>query len=116
MIEPDKGLFEKHNCAAATGVHQIEERKTFDILVSNFFNHPFQLLVKQTIARVDEHPTNLSESHISHGEVLVITEEKTYYKKRDINVKDIETINKHCLLYTSPSPRDQRGSRMPSSA
>ena len=23
---------------------------------------------------------------------------------------------KNCLLYTSPSPRDQRGSRMPSSA
>ena len=25
-------------------------------------------------------------------------------------------ILKYCLLYTSPSPRDQRGSRMPSSA
>ena len=25
-------------------------------------------------------------------------------------------IYKYCLLYTSPSPRDQRGSRMPSSA
>ena len=25
-------------------------------------------------------------------------------------------INEDCLLYTSPSPRDQRGSRMPSSA
>ena len=25
-------------------------------------------------------------------------------------------IDKACLLYTSPSPRDQRGSRMPSSA
>ena len=24
--------------------------------------------------------------------------------------------NQYCLLYTSPSPRDQRGSRMPSSA
>ena len=24
--------------------------------------------------------------------------------------------NRDCLLYTSPSPRDQRGSRMPSSA
>ena len=24
--------------------------------------------------------------------------------------------DKYCLLYTSPSPRDQRGSRMPSSA
>ena len=27
-----------------------------------------------------------------------------------------EGIYKDCLLYTSPSPRDQRGSRMPSSA
>ena len=26
------------------------------------------------------------------------------------------TVLKPCLLYTSPSPRDQRGSRMPSSA
>ena len=26
------------------------------------------------------------------------------------------TLNYACLLYTSPSPRDQRGSRMPSSA
>ena len=25
-------------------------------------------------------------------------------------------MDKNCLLYTSPSPRDQRGSRMPSSA
>ena len=25
-------------------------------------------------------------------------------------------VNYACLLYTSPSPRDQRGSRMPSSA
>ena len=27
-----------------------------------------------------------------------------------------ELRSNHCLLYTSPSPRDQRGSRMPSSA
>ena len=27
-----------------------------------------------------------------------------------------ELQSKNCLLYTSPSPRDQRGSRMPSSA
>ena len=27
-----------------------------------------------------------------------------------------EVIDNSCLLYTSPSPRDQRGSRMPSSA
>ena len=28
----------------------------------------------------------------------------------------VELVVKPCLLYTSPSPRDQRGSRMPSSA
>ena len=34
---------------------------------------------------------------------------KTFYWKSFI-------MYKSCLLYTSPSPRDQRGSRMPSSA
>ena len=33
-----------------------------------------------------------------------------------LNIKNANTIAKFCLLYTSPSPRDQRGSRMPSSA
>ena len=28
----------------------------------------------------------------------------------------LEAVASTCLLYTSPSPRDQRGSRMPSSA
>ena len=32
---------------------------------------------------------------------------------QQILVTDLDTT---CLLYTSPSPRDQRGSRMPSSA
>ena len=30
--------------------------------------------------------------------------------------KALTAMNRACLLYTSPSPRDQRGSRMPSSA
>ena len=29
---------------------------------------------------------------------------------------DVKGMGESCLLYTSPSPRDQRGSRMPSSA
>ena len=33
-----------------------------------------------------------------------------------IILNDIDDCYKTCLLYTSPSPRDQRGSRMPSSA
>ena len=29
---------------------------------------------------------------------------------------EMDTLREHCLLYTSPSPRDKRQSRMPSSA
>ena len=47
-----------------------------------------------------------NEKGYSRAEVMVIamTEKKRY--------EEVCT----CLLYTSPSPRDQRGSRMPSSA
>ena len=36
--------------------------------------------------------------------------------KQFIHIDQSECIMCDCLLYTSPSPRDQRGSRMPSSA
>ena len=38
--------------------------------------------------------------------------------KEDISNGTVEALthSNDCLLYTSPSPRDQRGSRMPSSA
>ena len=43
-----------------------------------------------------------------------------YIDSQKINPEFLETELKRklkgCLLYTSPSPRDQRGSRMPSSA
>ena len=41
--------------------------------------------------------------------------EKLYTSPEDM-MQVYETLNGVCLLYTSPSPRDQRGSRMPSSA
>ena len=45
-------------------------------------------------------------------------EEKHQCNSVDRVVSNIEigNITSRCLLYTSPSPRDQRGSRMPSSA
>ena len=43
--------------------------------------------------------------------------EKQVWKKERLQViKLLLETEKSCLLYTSPSPRDQRGSRMPSSA
>ena len=55
---------------------------------------------------VDDHPTSLTESHISHGELLDLTEENMQYKKRDINFKDIYTIKKH-LAVVSQSEHGQ---------
>ena len=42
-----------------------------------------------------------------------------WYGTQGLNITQIEDLApryRYCLLYTSPSPRDQRGSRMPSSA
>ena len=47
--------------------------------------------------------------------VEVIKEVEKIIEKEVIKEVPVEVI-KDCLLYTSPSPRDQRGSRMPSSA
>ena len=42
---------------------------------------------------------------------------KYAHNKVTLDQQDLETASSFtCLLYTSPSPRDQRGSRMPSSA
>ena len=55
----------------------------------------------------------------SNGDVLteLINLNGGYTTDNDQKVKAPKSIEKViCLLYTSPSPRDQRGSRMPSSA
>ena len=43
---------------------------------------------------------------------VVIPEDGGVREKEEEKVEEFY----NCLLYTSPSPRDQRGSRMPSSA
>ena len=43
-----------------------------------------------------------------------IDEFHEHLKEQNTNIQFTKEID--CLLYTSPSPRDQRGSRMPSSA
>ena len=43
-------------------------------------------------------------------------EKRTWGKPLLFPNEGIDVLDSCCLLYTSPSPRDQRGSRMPSSA
>ena len=54
---------------------------------------------------------------LTGGEPLVRKELTTLIKMlSDIDGIEDLSMTTNCLLYTSPSPRDQRGSRMPSSA
>ena len=50
-------------------------------------------------------------NHRGHYEAVKVT-----YDPSVISYQDLLDLYWVCLLYTSPSPRDQRGSRMPSSA
>ena len=77
-----------------------------------------QLLNTETL-RIDLGGTNLragagdtSSMTISDiQKIKVVTNEDIFDALHDINSK-----SNYCLLYTSPSPRDKRQSRMPSSA
>ena len=49
--------------------------------------------------------------------ILSEDEEKTLYVRHE-DLMELDELLSHgsCLLYTSPSPRDHRGSRMPAAA
>ena len=66
-------------------------------------------------ARLTENPNNrvlLLEAGPASKDPL-IDDPKKWFR---LTFGDLVWPDKGCLLYTSPSPRDQRGSRMPSSA
>ena len=59
-------------------------------------------------------PASLTEQNYSY--VLRVYDAKGRFDETGRKSMFVTHKAKHCLLYTSPSPRDQRGSRMPSSA
>ena len=60
-------------------------------------------------------PPRAAASDVDRGVSLVIVTAVALVHKR-VADRDARELLGSCLLYTSPSPRDQRGSRMPSSA
>ena len=54
--------------------------------------------------------------HLHADDAADIKAKITASKRDDDEKPEYPPLKKVCLLYTSPSPRDQRGSRMPSSA
>ena len=67
------------------------------------------------------HPEAVEWFTIIEGRAILKLEDMETHERRDIEMtlEDAITVfipNNVCLLYTSPSPRDKRQSRMPSSA
>ena len=76
---------------------------------------------------LEENQTSISQSETSQEKVdNLSTEKDSLLAEWKVVVKQVEGLKiynaqkrqqiKACLLYTSPSPRDKRQSRMPSSA
>ena len=73
------------------------------------------------LAFVSENADDVKRAIQDHGAILLrgfgSSEEQTLSNILQVVwAKPISYTYRSCLLYTSPSPRDQRGSRMPSSA
>ena len=62
----------------------------------------------------DENPA--SESDVPSTEAIEIVAQSLLIHGLLTDIGSRDDDAEACLLYTSPSPRDQRGSRMPSSA
>ena len=74
-----------------------------------------------SVAKVKEEIGELIEavdqdSNKIHEAADVIYHLMVYLEANNIKIEDVMSELKNCLLYTSPSPRDISGSRMPSSA
>ena len=69
-------------------------------------------VVEEEVAVKEEEETAAADTNEEEEKEKEVAEEPERPRKKIILKKRSE----RCLLYTSPSPRDQRGSRMPSSA
>ena len=68
------------------------------------------------IIAVDFDGTIVEDAYPKIGKTRIFAFETLKRLQQDGHRLILWTYRSGCLLYTSPSPRDQRGSRMPSSA
>ena len=79
----------------------------------------FALIIKVDKANPNGDPLNGNRPRVDYDGFGEITDVCLKRKLRDRLVERYQSLaekNQGCLLYTSPSPRDKRQSRMPSSA
>ena len=100
-----EGKFDKDLLTAVFALNNIHDRIVYDI---NSVNVPSEIMIEENLTS-------------GNKQRVICLARKTSNLSPDCNFrclvdKDLDGYYGTCLLYTSPSPRDQRGSRMPSSA
>ena len=94
------------------GLAEVKEIKTSK-LTKNFFSKGKNNVWMSHADQVTKLPKNFKIIAQSINSKMCIIEN---VKKKMFGIQFHPEVSHTCLLYTSPSPRDQRGSRMPSSA
>ena len=98
---------------------EMELEKDEYIFFRNQFQLPEECLFSIADISFEGFQKSLNSWFFKNGEILNLgvneTRESYAINMFFSDLNDVICI-KNCLLYTSPSPRDQRGSRMPSSA
>ena len=93
--------------------NQTDLNKLFGAIESNSATRSIRINGKVTSVRLENFYWRVL-TDIAESQNLMLSQLMTELSRM---AKNSETEHTNfCLLYTSPSPRDQRGSRMPSSA
>ena len=95
----------------------IDTRNDYEVSIGTFdgAENPNTTSFREFPAWVEKNRDRLEGKKIAMFCTGGIRCEKATSYMKDEGFEDVHHL-KGCLLYTSPSPRDQRGSRMPSSA
>ena len=96
---------EQHPCKFAAEVKNLQSENFIEAKESKRWDRFSQFGVIAAKQAFNDSGLEITEANESRIGVIIGS-----------GVGGLLTMESHCLLYTSPSPRDQRGSRMPSSA
>ena len=101
--------------------NEVKDQYRLFHLLEPYLQSPQTLLTQPLFQLSPANKRSLLECYYTFNEEVV--REFLGKKLSSKNRKDLDNVSektgislRSCLLYTSPSPRDQRGSRMPSSA
>lgn len=73
----------------------VQPGKEFHILIANVSRNHVKLIKDQCATNAEDHPETLTETDISHGEMLGIVDSDSKHRKRDHSSKYINLINQH---------------------